>query len=495
MHLHRSVLRPHLGAGCACFGVTAALVCAALRPAAPLSAVPLSAVPLSAVPAGARGDEAAAPAIDYGRVRELMSDQKKTRRAAAKALLDAGDPALVPVVADALFFIPSEARDEALRVLERLTGERRGRRYLAWVEVVGARPDLGVPAGYREWKRSLLERIDPRYRSILPGDDAHADTVKLRLEEVVWGGVRVEGIPALESPPKVAAAEADVFMQAGDRVLGVSLEGRHHAYPVKVLSWHEMVNDTLAGRPHTLSYCTLCGSAVLYDTRRPDAEPLTFGTSGLLYRSNKLMLDRQTGSLWHNLGGEAVVGPMAAAGAVLEMLPVTLTTWSRWREAHPDTTVARPDPAFGSRFGFEYAEGAADARREGVSFPVWQKSARFDDKTEVLALLLDGRTKAYDLEALAAARVVNDSLGGMPLVVLVGADGGARAYRRGDRAFAPAGPDALGDQDGRSWTVTESALEPPAGSGLEPLDRLPSHVAFWFGWFGFYPDTEVFPEE
>jgi hypothetical protein len=479
----------HLALGRPLLVLALTSVAAALAGAAPTSATRVA-------PAVAPGDGTAAPAVDYGLVRELMSDQPRTRRAAARALLEVGEPALVPVVVDALFFLPAEARDGALRVLERLTGERRGRRYLDWVEVVGARADLGVPDGYREWKRSLLERIDPRYRAILPGEDAGAEWVKLRLEEVVWGGVRVEGIPALERPPKVSAGEAEAFMQPGDRVLGVSLEGRHHAYPVKVLSWHEMVNDTLAGRPYTLSYCTLCGSAVLFDTSRVVDDALTFGTSGLLYRSNKLMIDRQTGSLWHNLGGEAVVGPMAAAGAALEMLPVTLTTWARWREGHPDTTVAQPDPAFGRRFGYEYTEGAADAKREGVSFPVWQKSARFDDRTEVLALFLDGRAKAYELEALAAARVVNDTLGAAPLVVLVGADGGARAYRRGERTFAPAPgePGALVDQDGGIWTITEAALEPPSGSGFEPLERLAAHVAFWFGWFGFHPETEVFPE-
>jgi hypothetical protein len=430
-----------------------------------------------------------ATSVDYDSVRELMAPEKKTRKQAARTLLRERQPALIPVVVDALFFIPAAARDEALEVLEALTGERRGRRYLDWVELVGAREDLEPPAGYREWKRSLLERIDPRFSAMLP-DDA---VVRLRLEELVWGGVRVEGIPALERPSKVSANEA-TFMLPDDRVFGVALEGRHHAYPVKLLGWHEMVNDTLAGRPITLSYCTLCGSGVLYDAARAGGEPLTFGTSGLLYRSNKLMIDRQTGSLWSNLTGEAVIGEAAAAGARLQMLPVTLTTWQRWREAHPATTVAEPDPELGKRFGYEYAEGAADQRRAGVSFPVWQRSARFDDKAEVLALRVDGRSKAYELDALSAVGLLNDTLGEARLLVLIGPDGGARAYRRGEHTFARAAGDALLDQEGRRWRVADAALEPPDGSGLEPLERLPSHVAFWFGWFGFYPDTEVFPD-
>ncbi|HVS62284.1 MAG TPA: DUF3179 domain-containing protein [Thermoanaerobaculia bacterium] len=441
------------------------------------------------VPPPAAGREE--PAVDYGLVRELMSPERKVRRAAARTLLRDRHPSLIPVVVDALFFVPAPARDEAIGVLEELTGENRGRRYLDWVELVGAREDVAPPAGYREWKRSLLERIDPRFRAMLSDDAA----VRLRLEELVWGGVRVEGIPALERPPKVSAREAR-FMRPGDRVFGVSLEGRHHAYPLKVLGWHEMVNDTLGGRPITLSYCTLCGSGVLYDTARDGDEPLTFGTSGLLYRSNKLMIDRQSGSLWSNLTGEAVVGAAAeAAGARLEMLPVTLTTWRRWLEAHPETTVAEPDPDFGKRFGYDYTEGAADRRREGVSFPVWQKSDRFDDKAEVLAIRLDGRSKAYELEALTAAGLLNDTLGDVPLLVLIAADGGARAYRRGGaQVFERVGPAALTDREGRRWAVGASALEPPEGSDLAPLERLPAHVAFWFGWYGFYPDTEVYPE-
>jgi hypothetical protein len=477
-------------------------------PASSGSAVPairLAAILLAATcgPAIGAGEPAS---VDYGLVRELMSPERKIRRQAAKVLRAAREPALIPVIVDALFFVPAEARDEAITVLEELTGEKRGRRYLDWVELVGARVDVEPPAGYLQWKRSLLERIDPRFRALLPDGAA----LRIRLEEVVWGGVRLEGIPALEQPAKVAASAA-AFMRPDDRVFGVSLEGRHHAYPLKVLGWHEMVNDTLAGRPFTLSYCTLCGSGVLYDTRRAEldagprtdlapeeaeettAEALTFGTSGLLYRANKLMIDRQSGSLWSNLTGEAVVGPAAAVGARLEMLPVTITTWRRWVESHPETTVAEPDPELGKRFGYEYVEGAADRRREGVSFPVWQKSGRFDDKTEVFALRLGDRAKAYELEALAAARLVNDSLGGVPLVVLVGPDGGARAYRRGAHTFEPGETAALVDEEGRLWRIAEGELEPPAGTGLEPLERLPAHVAFWFGWFGFYPDTEVFP--
>src|SRR5206468_9837405 len=120
----------------------------------------------------------------------------------------------------------------------------------------------------------------------------------------------VEGIPALERPPAVPAPAA-AYLEDGERVFGASVGGARRAYPLRILGWHEMANDVLGGEPVTLSYCTLCGSALLVSGRTA-AGDLTFGTSGLLYRSNKLMLDRKTGTLWGNLTGEAVLGPLAA---------------------------------------------------------------------------------------------------------------------------------------------------------------------------------------
>ena len=430
----------------------------------------------------------------YGLVRDLVSGDTKDRRRAAGRLIEARDESLVPGIVDGLFFVPTKDRGLLLNVLEALTGEQRGRRYLDWVEYVGSRTDLEPKEGYAEWKASLLARIDPRLGTLLR--DAAS---RIRLEEVVWGGVRFEGIPALDRPAHVPAAEAG-YLGDDDVVYGVSAGGEHRAYPRRILSWHEMANDVVGGEPVTLSYCTLCGSAVLYSGRVPaagagEAVTLTFGTSGLLYRSNKLMVDRDTGSLWSNLTGEAVVGRMAERSPVpvLEPLPVTATTWGEWRARHPETTVLALDESRGRRWGFDYRPGAADRAREGVSFPVWQKSGRLDPKTEIYALRLGGVPKAYPLDRLESAGVVNDTVGGEALVLVADEESGSvRAYRRGGHIFARSDDGALTDAEGRPWTLTEEALEPPPGAGLEPLPRVPGHVAFWFGWFGFYPQTEVF---
>lgn len=419
-------------------------------------------------------------------IRALMTGKPEEKKSAGKALAAAKDLSLVPPLVDALFFTPAAQRGPLLDTLRTLTGENPGDRYYDWVELVGRRSDLRAGPGYMEWKLSLLSRIDPGYQKIFqPGT-----TSRIALEEIVWGGVPIDGIPPLENPPRVSAAEAK-FLAADEKVFGVSAGGAFHAWPARYLSWHEMVNDTVGGEPVSLSFCTLCNTAIAYSGRSPAGGPWTFGTSGLLYRSNKLMYDRQTWTLWSQVSGEPVVGPMADTPLRLDLVPVTVTTWKDWRSAHPNTTVTRLDSSFGARWGFDYRPGAADRRREGVSFPVWQKSAKLPAKEEIYALQIGAAAKAYPIARVLRERLVNDRIG-ETAVVLVGdpESGAVRAYRREGLSFRAGGVGKVRDETGRSWTVTEERLVPD-GEGAEPLPRLPGVVAFWFGWYGFYPQTEV----
>ena len=268
----------------------------------------------------------------------------------------------MPGLVDAYFFLPRGQRAEALGVLAALTGERPGERYHDWVELVGRRRDLRPQAGVPDFKGELLARIDPRFKTLLY-DGAPA---RIRPEEIVFGGVPVEGIPALDRPAHIPAAAAS-YLSDSERVFGVSVQGEARAYPLRILDWHEMVNDVLGGEPVTLSYCTLCGSGVLYATRGAAGEAYTFGTSGLLYRSNKLMMDRQTRTLWGNLTGEPVLGRLAAGPARLTLLPVVVTTWKEWRTRHPATTVLALDPEMERRWGYQLParrrQAAAGRRR------------------------------------------------------------------------------------------------------------------------------------
>jgi hypothetical protein len=219
---------------------------------------------------------------------------------------------------------------------------------------------------------------------------------------------------------------------------------------------------------------------------------LTFGSSGFLYRSNKLMYDRQTDTLWHQLWGTPAFGPLVGSGLKLERLPVTLTTWEAWYAENPDTKVM----SFDTGFTRDYSVGAAYADyfdSPDTMFPVWRRSNLLPTKSWVFTQLIAGQPKAYPLSVLKDELVVNDTLAGQSLVVIQEDGGhGARAYDRGTHNFTFAAENttqSLLDETGNKWQVTENALVNEQG---EELTRLPGHMAYWFGWFSFYPRTEVY---
>ncbi|MEO1696744.1 MAG: DUF3179 domain-containing (seleno)protein [Planctomycetota bacterium] len=192
------------------------------------------------------------------------------------------------------------------------------------------------------------QRIDAEFARFFGSEPGAA----LRVDQVAFGGVPVDGIPALNDPETTAAADA-AWLDDDAAVVGLHLGGVARAYPLAIIDWHEFVNDVVGGTPVALSWCTLCGAAIPYRAER-DGKRLLFGSSGLLHRSNKLMFDRGTDTLWDQLAGSPVAGPRVGE-APLERLPVRVTTWGAWRAAHPDTDV------LSRRTGHErvYAEGAA----------------------------------------------------------------------------------------------------------------------------------------
>ncbi len=245
---------------------------------------------------------------------------------------------------------------------------------------------------------------------------------------------------------------------------------------------------------------------------RINGEPTTFGTSGLLYRSNKLMYDRTTRSLWNQLLGEPVIGSLADSGIRLDYFPVNLTTWKEWRDEHPDTTVLsrstgfyppdvyQPEDSFDSVY-FDYRQSTQ------TMFPVWQRDDRLNSKDQVIVVRVGEVHKAYPLKTLQQERVVNDSVSGTEVVVVAGSKttlSGAIYAREGTTFRLPVGyvasdpngrpPKTLLDADGRQWQVTEEALQNTADPS-QTLPRLPSHEAYWFGWYAFHPDTQLYGGE
>ena len=156
------------------------------------------------------------------------------------------------------------------------------------------------------------------------------------LDEIQSGGPPRDGIPALDHPASTSAAEANELLRPDDLVLGVATLGGARAYPVRVMNWHEVINDDVGHQPIVISWCPLCGSALVYDPHIGDKRH-TFRVSGLLYKRNLLLYDLETDSLWSQLGGKAVTGPLA--GTSLRLLPSTMATWAQWKEQHPETTV------------------------------------------------------------------------------------------------------------------------------------------------------------
>ena len=238
-----------------------------------------------------------------------------------------------------------------------------------------------------------------------------------------------------------------------------------------------------------------------------NGEVLEFGTSGWLFRSNKLMYDRKTNTLWHQFRGEPVVGPLADSGITLEVLPVALTTWADWVAAHPDTTVLDQDTGVYPADFYEPESNRDSAyydyrQREGTMFPVPSTSDLLQTKSRVFGVNLNGQARAYPAEVLEMEPVINDSLGGSDLVIVTpDGGGGTRAYRRGGHRFvelekgaAESGTVFLLDEEGRRWLLDEDALR-RTDDPMVSLPRLPSRSSYWFGWYAFYPNTEVYTPE
>ncbi len=235
-----------------------------------------------------------------------------------------------------------------------------------------------------------------------------------------------------------------------------------------------------------------------------NGEPTTFGTSGLLYRSNKLMYDRLTNTIWNQFTGVPVIGPLADSGIQLTFFPVFLTSWGEWLDEHPDTTVLALETGIYPPWFYE-PESHPDStyydyfHTDETMFPVWLRDEALETKDVVLGLGIGDAFKAYPVKALQQDRVVNDALGGTDVLVIGSAlSQAARVYEREGHFFSLSPDDAidrlptrLAAEDGDAWLVTEEYLVNESDR-TQKLARIPTHMAFWFGWFEFHPDTEVY---
>ena len=352
------------------------------------------------------------------RLAGLLPAAGEERLAVLGELSKARDKRFIAPLIDLMRFArTSEEYIAIVETLRALTGEKLDAAATdTWERVIvwyGEHGELAPPPGYTAWKGELhAQLLDPRFKQFLY--EGAAATV--RVEEVVWGGVKVDGIPALVNP-KMATPEQANYLVDSEPVFGVAINGDARAYPLRILDWHEMANDVVGGKAVALAYCTLCGAGVLYDAT-VEGKTYQFGSSGFLFRSNKLMYDRETSTLWNQLTGEPVVGKLAASKLKLKVLPVVLTSWGEWKGRHPDTKVLdlntgheRPYQV-GATYGRYFAS-------PGTMFPVWRQSRALSRKARIYAMQVNGIAKAYPLDALnRAGGVVNDSLGGQNLTIV-----------------------------------------------------------------------------
>ncbi len=445
-----------------------------LRLAAPALAVTLAL-------AGASGAMAETEDATVARhSRALLVGSDADFRNALAALRTRKNPDAAAAMILALRFRPPAVWDVS-KALEEVTGHA-ALGWFDWMLWQESHPEIVPHPSFAGLKLETLRRIDPNFLRFFRGDWAKPKNMKIRLEEITWGGVAVDGIPALDHPKLIAAAAAD-YLRGDDLVFGVEINGDARAYPLRIMGWHEMFNEVIGGVPVALAYCTLCGSGILFETQVDGRElPFVFGSSGLLYHSNKLMFDRETDSLWNQFTGQPVVGPLAASGITLAIRPVVIVTWAKWRAAHPASRVLALDTGYRRDYGSGVVYAAYFASPE-LMFPTRVDEARLRQKDYVFGIREVGAAKAWPLAAFAGGVVINDAVGSRAVVLIGDAETrSVRAYDRGERSFEAAveehrlrGPDGL-------WQVTEEALLGPGGVRLA---RVPGHLSYWFAWDGY----------
>ena len=420
-----------------------------------------------------------------GLLADLVSNNEEKINGALDTITEAGDNRFISVLIELI-----RAREIGLilgdtqrfvSTLQALSGQGFPANWAAWSEWYNG-TDLTPPPGFATWKGELLAIIDSDFTAFV-NDDL---TTEIRVEEIQWGGVAVDGIVALDNAPMLNGAEVG-YLEPTEPVFGLVVNGEARAYPLRIMDTHEMANDVVGGLPISIAYCTLCGAAVAYEGVASDGNTYTFGSSGLLYRSNKLMYDRPTRTLWNQLTGQPVMGELAGSGVTLNVLPIVLTAWEDWLMQHPETLVLDIETGYGPASYYQLGVPYADYFASGDAiFPVWLRNDLLDDKSQIFALRVGNVPIAYPLTSFAEESVINDVVAELN-VVLVGsgelvevlassefagqvnysAGGEVRAYERGEAAFSPGlEPDTLLDEAGGIWRIEESGLVGPAGQIL-----------------------------
>ena len=411
------------------------------------------------IPTGAHSDELR-KAVDTVFTEELGSaDWSDAQTDALDIIGNSNDPRLAWLVSDLMRFAGGGLLQEELAQAagKLLNLELEGVRswgtttdhLIAW--------NIPEPPDYLKYKRAVFTSLVPGWGEIFkPGD--------IDWRHVSWGGVLIDDrafdttdeqcncIPAADNPPVTDVAGGD-WLDDEDIIFGVEVNGEYRAYPRQIMEVREMVNDTLGGRDLGIPYCTLCGAAQAYFTDEvPEGvERPILRTSGLLIRSNKVMYDVVTNSVFDTFRGNAVTGPLAAMNVQLKQASVITTDWGTWKKEHPTTTVLEERLALGRDFDFRNNRDA-----NGPIFPVGDIDPRLSVHEDIVGVITASGTPIAFQRSEAILKLTKGEKVEYENIQLVLDSGGVKAV----------------DDKG---------------------EDLGSHQAFWFAWAQFYPATKLWP--
>jgi hypothetical protein len=330
------------------------------------------------------------------------------------------------------------------------------------------------------------------------------------LSEIISGGPPPDGIPPIDEPKYVAISGADEWLAGREPVIAVEINGVARAFPLQIMTWHEIVNTEFGDKPVTVTYCPLCNTALVFD-RELNGTVYDFGTSGRLYNSALVMYDRQTGSWWSQVLGRAIVGELT--GTQLEFLPAAIVSWADFKTTYPNGLVLSRETGHQRSYGANpYARYDRPGNRPFLFRG--EIDQRLDAMERVVGVELNGEAVAYPFGLLEEARVVADSVSGEDVVVFYypgtasALDSNRIAEARDVGAAAIFHPvtqegreltftadddgDIVDEETGSTWNIlgqaTSGELE---GHILEPVVH-GNH--FWFAWAAFNPETEVYTE-
>ncbi len=326
-------------------------------------------------------------------------------------------------------------------------------------------------------------------------------------DEISSGGPPRDGIPPLDNPNFTAVDNANVWLDPQEPVIFIEINGDARAYPIQILTWHEIANDVVGGVPISVTFCPLCNSAIVFD-RRLDGRVLDFGTSGNLRFSYLIMWDRQTETWWQQFTGEGIVGELT--GRNLTFLTSSIIAWEDFAAAHPDGQVLSRETGFSRPYGRNPYAGY-----DRVDNPPFLFDGELDGqllpKERVATVTIGEVSAAFPVPALKEEGVVNYTVNGQDLAVFFNPGAKSAFLNRNTSEYDDVGATGVfdpnlgrrkltfkldglrivDDQTGSVWNIIGQAIEGPLAG--EALTEIVHGDHFWFAWAAFRPDTLIYP--